>query len=87
MLGIVNYGIGNLASVQNALCKIGATAIITQDPESLKTDDHLILPGVGAFGDAMQHLKHNGMREVLLDFSKSCNSLLGICLDIQILFD
>ncbi len=87
MLGIVNYGIGNLASVQNALCKIGATAIITQDPESLKTYDHLILPGVGAFGDAMQHLKHNGMREAVLEFAKSGKPLLGICLGMQLLFD
>lgn len=87
MLGIVNYGIGNLASVQNALYKIGATAIITQDPESLKTYDHLILPGVGAFGDAMQHLKHNGMQEAVLEFAKSGKPLLGICLGMQLLFD
>lgn len=87
MLGIINYGIGNLASVQNALCKIGATAIITQDPENLKTYDHLILPGVGAFGDAMQHLKRNGMQEAVLEFAKSGKPLLGICLGMQLLFD
>ena len=55
MVGIVNYGIGNLASVQNAFQKIGAESVITQEAENLKTYDRLVLPGVGAFGDAMEH--------------------------------
>ncbi|MDE5925244.1 MAG: imidazole glycerol phosphate synthase subunit HisH [Helicobacter sp.] len=86
MLGIVNYGIGNLASVQNAIQKLGKKAHITQDAQNLKNYDSLILPGVGAFGDAMQHLAHNGMQEAVLEFAKSGKPLLGICLGMQLLF-
>ncbi|WP_300796280.1 imidazole glycerol phosphate synthase subunit HisH [Helicobacter sp. UBA3407] len=86
MLGIVNYGIGNLASVQNAIHKVGKKAHITQDPQNLKNYNSLILPGVGAFGDAMQHLARNGMQEAVLEFAKSGKPLLGICLGMQLLF-
>ncbi|TLD89249.1 imidazole glycerol phosphate synthase subunit HisH [Helicobacter sp. MIT 05-5294] len=86
MLGIVNYGIGNLASVQNAIEKLGEKSLITQDPQNLKNFDKLILPGVGAFGDAMKHLAHNGMQEAVLEFAKSGKPLLGICLGMQLLF-
>ncbi len=86
MIGIVNYGIGNLASVQNAMDKLGAKSVITQDPDCLKTYDRLILPGVGAFGDAMKHLTQSGMHEAVLEFVKSGKPLLGICLGMQLLF-
>lgn len=86
MLGIVNYGIGNLASIQNAIHKVGKKAHITQDPQNLKNYNSLILPGVGAFGDAMQHLARNGMQEAVLEFAKSGKPLLGICLGMQLLF-
>lgn len=86
MVGIVNYGIGNLASVQNAFQKIGAKSAITQEAENLKAYDRLVLPGVGAFGDAMEHLKQGGMQEAVLEFAKSGKPLLGICLGMQLLF-
>ena len=86
MVGIVNYGIGNLASVQNAFSKIGAESVITQEAQNLKTFDRLVLPGVGAFGDAMEHLKQSGMQEAVLEFAKSGKPLLGICLGMQLLF-
>lgn len=86
MIGIANYGIGNLASVQNAIKKLGEKSIITQDPQNLKSFDRLILPGVGAFGDAMQNLKNSGMQEAILEFAKSGKPLLGICLGMQLLF-
>lgn len=87
MIGIVDYNIGNLASVQNALEKVGARAKIEADPARLASYDRLILPGVGAFGDAMKHLRESGMREAVLEFVKSGKPLLGICLGMQLLFE
>lgn len=86
MLGIVDYNIGNLASVQNAILKVGESAKIESDPSRLKDYDKIILPGVGAFGDAMEHLQKSGMQEAILDFVKSGKFLLGICLGMQLLF-
>lgn len=86
MLGIVDYNIGNLASVQNAILKVGESAKIESDPSKLKDYDKIILPGVGAFGDAMEHLQKSGMQEAILDFVKSGKFLLGICLGMQLLF-
>ncbi|OCR06531.1 imidazole glycerol phosphate synthase, glutamine amidotransferase subunit [Helicobacter pullorum] len=86
MLGIVDYNIGNLASVQNAILKVGESAKIENDPSKLKDYDKIILPGVGAFGDAMEHLQKSGMQEAILDFVKSGKFLLGICLGMQLLF-
>ena len=86
MLGIVDYNIGNLASVQNAILKVGESAKIESDPSKLKDYDKIILPGVGAFGDAMEHLQKSGRQEAILDFVKSGKFLLGICLGMQLLF-
>ena len=86
MLGIVDYNIGNLASVQNAILKVGESTKIESDPSKLKDYDKIILPGVGAFGDAMEHLQKSGMQEAILDFVKSGKFLLGICLGMQLLF-
>ncbi|WP_286030919.1 imidazole glycerol phosphate synthase subunit HisH [Helicobacter pullorum] len=86
MLGIVDYNIGNLASVQNAILKVGESVKIESDPSKLKDYDKIILPGVGAFGDAMEHLQKSGMQEAILDFVKSGKFLLGICLGMQLLF-
>ncbi|OCR17568.1 imidazole glycerol phosphate synthase, glutamine amidotransferase subunit [Helicobacter pullorum] len=86
MLGIVDYNIGNLASVQNAILKVGESAKIESDPSKLKDYDKIILPGVGAFGDAMEHLQKSGMQEAILEFIKSGKFLLGICLGMQLLF-
>ncbi|WP_299549369.1 imidazole glycerol phosphate synthase subunit HisH [uncultured Helicobacter sp.] len=87
MLGIVNYQVGNLASVQNAIVKLGEKVQIEEDPQNLKNYDRLILPGVGAFGDAMEHLRTSGMQEALIEFAKSGKPLLGICLGMQLLFE
>lgn len=86
MVGIINYKIGNLASVQNAIVKLGEKAEIEEDPQSLSKYDRLILPGVGAFSDAMKHLRDSGMQEAVVDFAKSGKALLGICLGMQLLF-
>ena len=87
MIGIVDYNMGNLASVINAFAKVGADAKIESDPTKLEQYDKLILPGVGAFGDAMEHLHSNGMDEAVKNFAKSGKPLMGICLGMQLLFE
>ena len=78
---------GNLASVINAFAKVGADVTLESDPKKLNQYDKLILPGVGAFGDAMEHLKENGMDEAVKHFAASGKPLLGICLGMQLLFE
>ncbi len=87
MIAIVDYNMGNLASVKSALSLLGADAVIESDPEKLATYDKVILPGVGAFGDAMEHLKANGMHEAVKAYAQSGKWMLGICLGMQLLFD
>jgi len=87
VIGIVDYNMGNLASVINAFKKVGADAVLESDPEKLARYDRLILPGVGAFGDAMTHLASNGMDEAVKTFAASGKPLLGICLGMQLLFE
>jgi len=87
VIGIVDYNMGNLASVINAFAKVGTDATLESDPSKLKQYDKLILPGVGAFGDAMEHLKENGMHEAVIAFANSGKPLLGICLGMQLLFE
>jgi glutamine amidotransferase len=87
MIGIVDYNMGNLASVINAFAKVGVDAKLESDPSKLNQYDKLILPGVGAFADAMEHLKENGMDEAIVAYAQTGNPLLGICLGMQLLFD
>ncbi len=85
-IAIVDYNMGNLRSVQNAMQKIGHPAVIEQKPSRIGKYDKLILPGVGAFGDAMEHLRSSGMDEAIKEFAASGKPLLGICLGMQLLF-
>jgi len=87
LIGIVDYNMGNLASVINAFESVGADIAIESDPTKLKNYDKLILPGVGAFADAMEHLKENGLDEAVKAYAKSGKPLLGICLGMQLLFE
>jgi glutamine amidotransferase len=87
MIGIVNYNMGNLASVANAFKKIGAKAEIVSDADKLKNYDKLLFPGVGAFGDAMEHLKETNLDEAIKEFIKSGKYVLGVCLGMQLLFE
>lgn len=86
MTGIVDYGLGNLHSVNNALLYIGEESVISSDKDVLSKCDRLILPGVGAFPDAMKRLYELDFVDFLRDYSKS-RPLLGICLGMQLLFD
>lgn len=87
MIAIIDYNMGNLRSVTNAFDKIGVTAKIINDPDQLKNFDKVILPGVGAYKDAMGNLNSNGMKEAIQEFAKSEKPLLGICLGMQLLLD
>ena len=87
MIGIVDYKMGNLASVINAFSRVGVDISLESDPGKLNRYDKLILPGVGAFGDAMDYLKSNGMDEAVKEFAKSGKPLMGICLGRQLLFE
>jgi glutamine amidotransferase len=87
MIAIVDYNMGNLRSVQNAFDKIGESAVVQKDPDRLKDYDKLILPGVGAFGDAIKHLKKSGLDEALIEYADSGKPFLGVCLGMQLLFN
>jgi len=87
MIAIVDYNMGNLRSVQNAFDKIGKKTEIVKDPQKLSRFNKVVLPGVGAFGDAMEHLKSTGMQEALKAYAKSGNPMLGVCLGMQLLFE
>jgi len=87
MIGIVDYNMGNLASVQNAFAKLGCHTQIVSDPRAFEEYEKLVLPGVGAFGDAMEHLRERSMIETLQKYAKSGKFMLGICLGMQLLFE
>ena len=87
MIALIDYNMGNLRSVSNAFKKIGSKVEVVSDPEKLKDFDKVILPGVGAYKDAMEHLQSCGMKESILEFAKSGKPLLGICLGMQLLLD
>ena len=88
MTGIIDYGMGNLQSVQNALDMLGEANIITSDPDVLASCDRIILPGVGAFGDCMRNIHAKGLYDVVIRLvSEEKKPLLGICLGMQMLFE
>ena len=86
MIGIVDYGVGNLFSLTCALRALEAEVIVSREPEVLQKADSLILPGVGAFAGAMEKLKASGLDQVVTEQAKAGVPLLGICLGMQLLF-
>ncbi len=87
MIAIVDYDAGNLKSVEKALVHLGEQPVITRDPKQLHMADKVILPGVGAFGDAMNKLHHYQLVEVIREVAASGKPLFGICLGQQLLFE
>ena len=87
MIQIIDYGMGNLRSVQKAFEFLGFEASIAQNKYDLKNASHIVLPGVGAFADAAKNLLASGMQEEMLDGIKKGKPFLGICLGMQLLFD
>jgi glutamine amidotransferase len=86
MIAIIDYGMGNLRSVENALAKLGYEAQVTSDPRQVMQAAGVILPGVGAFGDAMFNLRQGGMMEAIRQVARKGTPFLGICLGMQLLF-
>ena len=87
MVAIIDYGAGNIKSVENAVRYLGHEAVLTRDRDRILSADHVILPGVGAFGDAMGRLTKYGLDEVLREVVRREIPLLGICLGLQLLFE
>ena len=87
MISIIDYDAGNIMSVQKACAYLGHDYVLTRDREKILNSDHVILPGVGAFGDAMERLERYGMDETLKEVKKRGIPLLGICLGLQLFFD
>ncbi len=84
---IVDYGIGNLRSVQKALVAAGAEAFLSSDPQQVLKAQKVVLPGVGAFGDGMNGLRERGLIEPLQQAARNHVPFLGICLGMQLLFE
>lgn len=87
MIAVIDYDAGNLKSVEKALKYLGEEAVVTRDASSIQCADKAILPGVGAFGDAMENLERLGLIEIIQKFVKSGKPFLGICLGLQLMFD
>lgn len=86
MIAIIDYGMGNLHSVCKAVERLGYEAVVTAEAQTIMSAAGAILPGVGAFGDAMEGLEATGLKDVVLRYAASGRPLLGICLGMQLLF-
>lgn len=87
MIAIIDYGVGNLFSLCSSFRKIGADVVVTSDPNIIRSAQKLILPGVGAFGDAVAKLRDSGLDELIRSLAKEGKPLMGICLGMQMLFE
>ena len=87
MIAIIDYDAGNIKSVEKALIFLGCEVVITRDPETILSADHVILPGVGSFGDAMGKLNEYGLVKVIKEVVKRKIPFLGICLGYQLMFE
>ncbi len=87
MIAIVDYGVGNLFSLKSSFAAIGADAVVTRDAAVLRSAERILLPGVGAFGDAADKLRQSGLDSVVVEQARAGKPLLGICVGMQLLFD
>ena len=87
MVGIIDYGVGNLFSLRSSFAAIGAEAFVSGDAAELAKADRLVLPGVGAFGDAAEKLRASGLDAFVKDQAAAGKPLMGICLGMQLLFE
>lgn len=87
MTAIIDYDAGNIKSVEKALLALGETACVTRDPNVILSADRVILPGVGAFGDAMEKIRGYGLEEVIRQVAADKIPFLGICLGLQLMFE
>jgi glutamine amidotransferase len=86
-IAIIDYGVGNIFSINQACNKVGLNTIVTSDAALISNSDAIILPGVGAFGDAMNNLKKLNLVETIINFANTGKPFLGICLGMQLLFN
>ena len=87
MIAIVDYGVGNLYSLERSFHAIGADVTVTADPQVLRSADRILLPGVGAFGDAAEKLRATGLDQIVVSEAQKGKPLMGICLGMQLLFE
>ena len=87
MIAIIDYGVGNLFSLHSSFLKIGAETVVTSDPNLIRSADRVILPGVGAYGEAAEKIKNAGLDKVVREIASDGKPLLGICLGMQLLFE
>ena len=87
MIAVIDYGVGNLFSVEKAVAALGADVKVTSDKEMIEQADKVILPGVGAFGDCMKNLEATGLIPTIKQLVADGRPMLGICVGLQILFD
>jgi len=87
MIAIIDYGVGNLRSVQRAFEHVGAEVVVTADPETIGSASAVVLPGVGAFGQAMANLQRAGLADAIRQVIAQGRPFLGICLGLQLLFE
>ena len=87
MIAIIDYGVGNLFSLKSSFKAIGAQAVVTADPNDIRQAERVVLPGVGAFGDAADKLKATGLFDVARELAAAGKPMLGICLGMQLLFE
>lgn len=87
MIAIIDYGVGNLFSLKSSFTAIGAEAVVTSDPVTIRSAERILLPGVGAFEDAAHKLQESGMAALLKEQAAADKPILGICLGMQLLFD
>ncbi|MBQ7447029.1 MAG: imidazole glycerol phosphate synthase subunit HisH [Eubacterium sp.] len=87
MTAIIDYDAGNIKSVEKALLYLGEDVVVTDDPETILSADHVILPGVGAFGDAMRNIREHKLEEVIHQVVEKGTPFMGICLGLQVLFE
>ena len=87
MIALIDYGVGNLFSLKSSLNAVGADVTVTADPEVIRKADKIILPGVGAFGDAVEKLRSTGLDKIIVQEVKSGKKIFGICLGMQLLFE
>ena len=87
MIAIIDYGVGNLFSLKSSFAKVGAQTVVTSDKDVIRRADKIILPGVGAFEDAIGKLRASGLDEVVVSEAMAGKKLMGICLGMQLLFD
>jgi glutamine amidotransferase len=86
-IAVVDYGVGNVHSVQRALAHVGADAVLTSDVDAIERADGIVLPGVGAFAPALARLSERGLGRAIVDLARSGKPVLGVCLGYQLLFE